>query len=135
MTGPQAATPSSEFDEDVAPEPGLPGPQLEGTSLPRSPGGPPTDEFVEDTQPSPEPFSLPQAPFNLEKWREFTRAGLAILLTALLGAVVLIFVIAGINQYPSEEAKEYLGLILSPLVGLVGAATGFYYGGGGKDNK
>jgi hypothetical protein len=93
-----------------------------------------TFSLNENLAPAPDKFTPPQAPFNHEKWREITRAGLAFLLTLLLGTVILLFAIAGINGYASTEAKEYLGLVLSPLVGIVGAATGFYYAGG-RDSK
>jgi hypothetical protein len=89
----------------------------------------PVAEFFEDEVPR--PGSQPTSPVSLveirppEWWRELTRAGLAIGLMFLLAAVMLIIVL----KKPAGEAKELLGVVLAPLVGLVGAATGFYYGG------
>lgn len=61
----------------------------------------------------------------LESRREWTRAALASGLMALLAAVILIILLTK----SAQDAKELLGLVMAPLVGLVGAATGFYYGG------
>lgn len=84
------------------------------------------DEFKEVERPKPgasAPSILQMMP--VDKWREWIRAGLAFGLLLLLAAVVLIIVL----NKSAAEAKEFLGLLLAPLVGLVGAATGFYYGG------
>lgn len=84
-------------------------------------------EFVEDKPPSPGLGAPPPPRFKVtpEWWRELTRAGLAMSLMALLGAAVLIILLGK----TAEEAKELFGQVLAPLIGLVGAATGFYYGG------
>jgi hypothetical protein len=74
---------------------------------------------------SPKPGAGVLAVTPVDRWREAIRAGLAIGLLLLLSAVVLIIVL----NKSATEAKDLLGSLLAPLVGLVGAATGFYYGG------
>ena len=84
------------------------------------------DEFEEEDTPNPGAGVVAVAP--MDRWREWTRAALAGGLMALLAAVMLIIVVTK----SAAEAKELLGVVLAPLVGLVGAATGFYYGGKDK---
>lgn len=84
-------------------------------------------EFEEEERPKPGIRDvLEKTP--VDRWREATRAGLAISLTLLLAAVALIVVLSK----SATDAKDLLSVLLAPLVGLVGAATGFYYGG--KEN-
>jgi len=68
---------------------------------------------------------------SIEDAREKTRARLAVALIALLAITVLTIVVATVatSHYTVAEAVDLLGVVLAPLVGLVGAATGFYYGG------
>jgi len=94
--------------------------------------GSPEQEFIESIPPNPGvAFD-----FNPGKTRERTRAWLAAVLAVLLFAVVIITLIAVVAaSYPTEEAVKLLGVLLSPLVGLVGAATGFYYAGVEKEGQ
>ena len=85
-------------------------------------------EFEEDEIPR-QGAALPPG-FNAEHYRERARAWLAGALTALLAVVVGTIVLGVVfGGYPTLEAVDLLGVLLSPLVALVGAATGFYYGG------
>lgn len=86
-------------------------------------------EFVENRSPA-EGGAVPSAtPFDTGKWREITRAALAVSLTVLLAIVLLIVVCATVFlKFSAQDAGNLLGVVLAPLVGLVGAATGFYYG-------
>jgi hypothetical protein len=87
-------------------------------------------EFEENEPPQKGPALPFREPYNLDKTRERARAYLASSLTLLLATVVLILVVAvTARSYPTKEAVDLLGVLLSPLVALVGAATGFYYGG------
>jgi hypothetical protein len=87
-----------------------------------------TAEFQEDREPTAREGVLKIEHIN--RMRELIRAGLAIALTLLMAAVVLIIIIACVHSnYSANAAKDLLGVVLAPLVGLVGAATGFYYGG------
>jgi hypothetical protein len=89
------------------------------------------NEFTEDIVPA-RRATLPvfQEPFDEKRYRERTRALLAGALCAVLTIVLLIVVIrAVLIMRTTKEATELLGVVLAPLVGLVGAATGFYYGG------
>jgi hypothetical protein len=68
-------------------------------------------------------------------WRRWTLLAMiaAILLVVLLAVVMLVVTFKGLAKMQTvKDVTDFLGVILSPLVGLVGAATGFYYAGGGK---
>jgi hypothetical protein len=81
------------------------------------------EEFKEEEAPKPGTIVVSVGP--LESRREWTRAVLAGGLMALLAAAMLIILLTK----PVQEEKDLLGVVIAPLVGLVGAATGFYYGG------
>ncbi len=85
------------------------------------------DEFVENKDPQGGAPAVVTT--SIEASRETTRAWLAGGLTALLATVVLL-ITAGLIFWdlPSQDAQDMLSLLLAPLVGLVAAATGFYYG-------
>ncbi len=58
-----------------------------------------------------------------------TRAYLAYLLVGLLIVVVVgLILLLWFKRVPAESFAEIAGLLISPLVGLVGAVTGYYYG-------
>jgi uncharacterized membrane protein YeaQ/YmgE (transglycosylase-associated protein family) len=58
-----------------------------------------------------------------------TRANLAFSLVALLVLIVCLILVATFARWvTASDAKDLLGVLLSPVVGLVGAATGFYFG-------
>jgi uncharacterized protein YneF (UPF0154 family) len=52
-----------------------------------------------------------------------------ILLSILAGIIAGSFVALWVKAISSDEIKTLLTLVFTPIVGLVGAATGFYYGG------
>lgn len=84
-------------------------------------------EFVED-QP-PDAAGATVVTKSIEQSRETTRAWLAGALTALLAIVVILIPVGAMFfSYPAQDAQDLLSLLLAPLVGLVAAATGFYYG-------
>lgn len=84
-------------------------------------------EFEQDEEPKPGIGVIAWSPARSREW---TRAALAIGLAALLAAVVLLILWATLfRDYPPTDARDLLGLVVAPLAGLVGAATGFYYGG------
>ncbi|HEY0869602.1 MAG TPA: hypothetical protein VGD55_04335 [Acidothermaceae bacterium] len=61
---------------------------------------------------------------------EDTRARLAFSLLALLTAVLgLLFLLLFVHTIDAQQFTQLAGLLLAPLVGLVAAATGYYYGG------
>ncbi len=53
---------------------------------------------------------------------------IALILTICLIAIVLFTLIMILTGVDIEKTKDTLELILSPVVGLVGAVTGFYFG-------
>lgn len=68
-------------------------------------------------------------PYDPSRTREWVRAAIALLLIGLLtGTIAASFAILWIGPFGISDTKELLAVLLSPLVGLVGAATGFYYG-------
>lgn len=82
-------------------------------------------EFVEDKPPSGGAGFPPVTPVERRwRWREMTRAAFSFSLLLLLALILII-----ILRKPAAEAKDLLGVVLAPLIGLVAAATGFYYGG------
>ena len=69
-------------------------------------------------------------PYDPRPAREKVRGRIALLLLALLaGTILLTFATLWFGIFDASAAKELLAVLLAPLVGLVGAATGFYYGG------
>ncbi len=61
---------------------------------------------------------------------EDTRARLAFSLLGLLTAVLLLlFVLLFVHTITAAQFTQLAGVLLAPLVGLVAAATGYYYGG------
>jgi hypothetical protein len=75
------------------------------------------------------PHSFVSSPYNIDRDREQKRGLIALILVGLLAAVVLLS-FAGLltSRIELKDLKELLTVILSPLVALVGAATGFYFG-------
>jgi hypothetical protein len=60
---------------------------------------------------------------------EDTRANLAYFLVGLLAFVLLSLVgLLACGKVPTESFAEVAGLLVSPLIGLVGAVVGYYYG-------
>jgi hypothetical protein len=67
-------------------------------------------------------------PYDPSRAREHIRGALAILLTAVLCAIACVAIVAGMFFDDWSGRKEAFELVFTPLVGLVGAVTGFYYG-------
>jgi fructose-specific phosphotransferase system IIC component len=64
---------------------------------------------------------------------EATRATLAYLMLALLAAVIVsLVVLIYQRKVTPEELSALAGVLIAPIVGLLGAATGYYYGRGEK---
>lgn len=64
---------------------------------------------------------------------EDTRSQLAFALVFLIGGVILgLFVLLWFDRITSDDFQKLAGLTLAPLVGLLGAATGYYYGRSGR---
>jgi hypothetical protein len=61
--------------------------------------------------------------------QETARATIAYILLAMLGAVILLsFFLLWAKPYHSEKLHALLQLLFGPLIALVGAATGYYFG-------
>lgn len=60
---------------------------------------------------------------------EDTRARLAFCLVALLaGTIAVLLALLWQGDLNQHEFAEVAGVLISPLIGLVGAVTGYYYG-------
>lgn len=71
---------------------------------------------------------------TIEHKREGARFGIARMLLSLFGIVVLALlggVVSG--QVDAPTLKDASAAFITPLVGLVGAVTGYYYGSGAAD--
>jgi hypothetical protein len=73
-------------------------------------------------------------PAEVEKQREKVRARLALsLLLLVAGMSILVVALVAIKRITVQEATDLFAVILPPLTGLLGAATGFYYAGRVQD--
>lgn len=55
---------------------------------------------------------------------------LAVMLVVLLATVLgVVFLLLGFRRVTAADTQDLLSVVLAPLVGLVGAACGFYFGG------
>jgi hypothetical protein len=77
----------------------------------------------------PELPELATIPFDPVKLREWMRAWVAIgLLFILLVTLALPWVALAYDWLQVGDLVDLLGVLIAPVVGLVGAVTGFYYG-------
>ena len=57
------------------------------------------------------------------------RGWIALVLLAILALIVVVSLLTvALGWAPTEDLVRVLGLLFAPIVGLVGAATGFYFG-------
>jgi hypothetical protein len=67
-------------------------------------------------------------PYDPSQDREKIRGRIALILTCCLVGIVAVSLILILTLVDIEKIKDTLEIILSPVVGLVGAVTGFYFG-------
>jgi uncharacterized membrane protein YeaQ/YmgE (transglycosylase-associated protein family) len=61
--------------------------------------------------------------------RENTRRFVAYILLAYLGAILIVGLVTLFTEgVPLQRAKDILGLLVGPVIGLVGTVVGFYFG-------
>ncbi len=71
---------------------------------------------------------------RVEERREWARAAVALVIVgALLLIVIGTFVLMFLGK-PTSDLKDALQLLIAPVVGIVGAVTGFYFGSGGANS-
>lgn len=71
------------------------------------------------------------APYNAEQFHDQARKHIAVSLLCLLAAVILVFEFGLLLLCPKptfEQYKSILEMLLTPILTLVSAATGFYFG-------
>jgi hypothetical protein len=120
--------PEERIDEELLPTPGLASPAQVPYNPFRVGEGPAAQERIEEQVTPIGGVAQPtQAPYNPSRMREGVRGALAFgLLLLLVGIVVGSFALLLTGADP-EQSKAWLQVVLTPIVGLVGAATGFYY--------
>ena len=67
-------------------------------------------------------------PSTREVERESTRKTLALVLLGILAIEILAALVAAFFPTVTTSMKDMLGLVFTPTIALVGAATGFYFG-------
>lgn len=86
-----------------------------------------TGEKASDGHTALEPSTVP---YNSDEDRERIRGLVALFLSGLLAFVVLgSFIGLAAKLIEMKDLKELLTIVLGPIIALVGAATGFYFGG------
>jgi hypothetical protein len=85
---------------------------------------------LDEQEPAPSGQMLPpERPYDPARARERMRGVIAVLLLLFLAAVIVAgFVTLWLDLAAIEELDTLLTITFAPLVGLVGAVTGFYYG-------
>jgi purine-cytosine permease-like protein len=89
-----------------------------------------TDIDLADVEGAPPARGIPRPePYDPSRDREVVRARVAYLMIGLLIGIVAAMIGGLLSGYLSPEAAEKVAaVILSPVVGLLGAVLGFYYG-------
>jgi len=98
--------------------------------VPRGLDEPRTRTLSEDLQPK-RGLEEPRlgAPYDPARFREWLRGLVALgLVVLLIGIVTGSYFLVWTNKN-TNSVKDWLTAVLTPIVGLVGAVTGFYYGG------
>ena len=85
-------------------------------------------DLTHEPRVSSNPATFPLLPFEERRFREYARIGLAgALVLCILVEIIFIFV-AFLLGKPLQEVKDIGGMLFTPIVGLVGAVVGFYFG-------
>jgi hypothetical protein len=67
----------------------------------------------------------------VEARREWARGAVAIMIVGALLIVVLLSFGMIFSNRPTSDIKEIVELLIAPVIGIVGAVTGFYFGSSG----
>jgi len=101
--------------------------QVPGPGRPRPAADNPEPVELDVDLPSSPPSNKPWDPEpGREKLRGYLAGGLVVLLAGVIAAA---WVTLWLRIAPSSEVKDLLGIMLTPVVALVGSAVGFYFGG------
>lgn len=75
-------------------------------------------------------------PYDPAPARENVRGWIAQALICILGGTILVsFVFLWLHADKSKELHDFLAVIFGPLVALVGAATGYYFGASSNKSR
>lgn len=88
------------------------------------------EEFADFGSTELEPSPVYQTvPYDPRRYQENVRGIIALFLVGLMAATIAAsFILLWIHPDRSKELHDLLALIFGPLVALVGAATGYYFG-------
>jgi uncharacterized integral membrane protein len=93
-------------------------------------GGAAEPENVEEVELGPL-FNDPPIEEGPARKVEKTRATLAYLLFGLLaGVLLMLLILLAIHRVTVQQFDSAVGVVVAPVVALLGAATGYYYGKG-----
>jgi len=93
-----------------------------------TPSSPSPPDLSEQIPPAIDKQIIPTIPYDPEPQRELIRGKIALWLLCMLAGVLLLAFISMWLKMDTEALRTVLTIIFGPLVTLVSAATGFYYG-------
>jgi len=93
-----------------------------------TPSSPAPPDLSQQPPPPSDQQTIPTVPYDPEPQRELIRGKIALWLLCMLAGVLLLAFISMWLKMDTEALRTVLTIIFGPLVTLVSAATGFYYG-------
>ena len=93
-----------------------------------TPSSPAPPDLSGEIPPAIDQQTIPTVPYDPEPQRELMRGRIALWLLGMLAGVLLLAFISMWLKMETEALRTVLTIIFGPLVTLVSAATGFYYG-------
>ncbi|HET7886304.1 MAG TPA: hypothetical protein VFL62_08775 [Bradyrhizobium sp.] len=85
-------------------------------------------DLTKEAQVPPGLAKIPTIPFDERRFREYSRIGLAGSLVACIIMIILGLFWAFLSGRQVHDIKDVGEMLFTPIVGLVGAVVGFYFG-------